>query len=110
MTNLELNRRLATMLGWSEIIELGGALLGRPPEGQPSCRNQAKVPDWAGDWRDCGPLIGEHHITVDSDTVFCVEARCGKGRWVEASMEDISRDEATRRAIVLAAIAKLDRP
>lgn len=108
MTALDLNRRLAQLLGWSEIIELGGALLGKPPEGHPSCRNQARVPDWTGDWRNCGPLIGLHHISIDSDIVFSVEARCGNARWVKASMEDITRDEATRRAVVLAVIAKLE--
>jgi hypothetical protein len=60
MTAFNLNRRLATLLGWSNIIELGGALLGTPPAGEPQCRNQAVVPNWAGDWRYCGPLMVEH--------------------------------------------------
>lgn len=54
---LAANRRLAELLGWSAIVDVGGALLGCPPAGQPACRGQAKVPDWMGDWRDCGPLM-----------------------------------------------------
>lgn len=54
------NRRLATALGWTNIVEVAGALLGTPPKGEPECRNQAAVPDWAGDWRECGPLMAEY--------------------------------------------------
>lgn len=107
MTALTLNRRLATLLGWSNIIETGGALLGTPPPGEYCVRNQCRVPDWAGDWRDCGPLIGEHHIHLECP-VFRVEARCNHGGWVEVEMGDITRDEATRQAIVSAVIAKLE--
>ena len=52
----EANKRLALALGWTEIIEVGGALLGTPPDGAPESRGQAIVPDWCGDWRECGPL------------------------------------------------------
>jgi hypothetical protein len=51
------NKELATLLGWTEIVELGGSLLGRPIDGAPASRGQAKIPDWAGNWADCGKLI-----------------------------------------------------
>jgi hypothetical protein len=54
----EANKRLALALGWTEIVEVGGALLGTPPDGAPKSRGQAMVPDWCGDWKECGPLMG----------------------------------------------------
>jgi hypothetical protein len=80
--NLELNRRLALLLGWSNIVDVGGALLGQPPAGEPECRSQAAIPDWAGSWSACGPLM-------------------------VANM-DVTADDF-RAAIVLAAIAKLEK-
>lgn len=57
MTNLETNRKLASLLGWTNIVDVGGALLGCPPPGEPECRGQARVPDWTGDWADWGSLM-----------------------------------------------------
>lgn len=54
---LDANRRLAELLGWTDLFQVRGALLGTPPAGAPQCRDQARVPNWAGDWRDCGPLL-----------------------------------------------------
>jgi hypothetical protein len=62
MTPLEANRRLATALGWTNIVAVGGALLGTPPAGQPECRGQAAVPKWSGDWRHCGPLMVKYDV------------------------------------------------
>lgn len=106
MTPLDLNRRLATALGWTNIIETGGALLGTPPEGEPQCRGQAKVPDWTGDWRECGPLIGEHRIDIDHWTTV-VQSHIAGELMGRSSCED-GRDEAARGAIVLAVVAKLE--
>lgn len=64
MEALEANRRLATALGWTNIVAVGGSLLGKPPPGEPECRGQAAVPDWAGDWRACGPLLDAHQIAI----------------------------------------------
>lgn len=57
MTNLETNRKLALLLGWTKIVDVGGALLGCPPAGEPECRGQARVPDWTGDWVDWGTFM-----------------------------------------------------
>jgi hypothetical protein len=104
---IDANRRLAELLGWTAIFNVGGALLGTPPPGSPACRNQAKVPDWTGDWRDCGPLMVAHARFIGIH-----------GPWVSVSVIDgwdlswcrddgESEDEATRRGIVTAVIMKL---
>jgi hypothetical protein len=109
MTALTLNRRLATLLGWTDIIETGGALLGTPPPGD--ARNQCRIPDWAGDWRDCGPLIAAHEIDVEHrwHSVYASGA-CGTTDQtpLRQSSADGERDEVTRHAIVGAVIAKLE--
>lgn len=61
--NLEANRKLAGLLGWTNIVEVAGALLGTPPPSEPECRGQAAVPDWTGDWRACGPLMVKHDVS-----------------------------------------------
>jgi hypothetical protein len=94
MTTTTLNRRPAELTGWTNIIELGGALLGTPPAGEPQCRSQALVPDWAGDWSACGPLLGAH-----GDWQYGSES---------ARVNADGRDSATRRVIVAAVIAKLE--
>jgi hypothetical protein len=106
--NLELNHRLATLLGWTNIIDNGGALLGTPPEGEPQCRGQARVPDWTGDWRDCGPLMARYLLAVDLAQTFIMGHTDEGVQTVRANKCNSDRDEATRRAIVLAVIAKLE--
>ncbi|QKY08756.1 hypothetical protein [Janthinobacterium lividum] len=71
------NKRLAKLLGWTSIIEVGGALVGTPPAGAVSSRGQALVPDWAGDWAAVGPLLvshGDGMIIEFSDCCFSVYA------------------------------------
>lgn len=63
---LDANRRLAELIGWTNIFQVSGALLGTPPDGAAQSRGQAKVPDWNGDWRDCGPLLERDGITLDA--------------------------------------------
>lgn len=113
MTARTLNRRLAEITGWTNIIELGGALLGTPPAGEPECRGQAKVPDWEGDWRDCGPLMVEHDVYPDD--LDC-DQKLRAGYWEDmghvAIVVDIadhpSKEQAARYVVVLAVIAKLE--
>jgi len=63
---LDANRRLAELMGWTNIFEVIGALLGTLPDGAAQSRGQARVPDWNGDWRGCGPLLGRDGITRDA--------------------------------------------
>lgn len=107
----DLNRRLAPLLGWTNIIELGGALLGTPPAGQPHCRGQAQVPNWAGDWRDCGPLIGQYGMSVGRTALDAIATCRGLdlyGPGIEAFADHESEDAAMRSAIVSSVIAKLE--
>jgi hypothetical protein len=106
--NLDLNRRLALLRGWTNLTEANGALLGTPPAGAPRCREQAQVPDWAGDWRACGPLIAEQRMSLAATTIDAI-AGChlyGIGSCLLADYAD--DDAAMRAAIVTAAIVKLE--
>lgn len=109
MTGMDANRRLAELLGWTEIFDVSGALLGTPPGGNPASRDQAKVPDWVNDWNACGPLMIE----------FISRARFWRHRAVVGTPKlgcDLARDPQAgespaanvRRLIVDAAIAELE--
>ena len=100
---MECNRTLAGLLGWTEIVDLGGALLGLPPAGDPQCRGQALVPDWHGDWRDCGPLIEMASI----DILCWWPDQFEVDRAMHVCADHASRDAAMRHAIVQAAINTL---
>lgn len=106
MTTLDLNRRLALALGWTNIVDVGNALLGMPPWGIPQARGQAPVPNWAGSWKDCGPLLSEHMIGT-SHTAETVPAAIMTGVTMGISAEG-NRDAALRQVIVLAVAAKLE--
>ena len=75
------NMRLAGLLGWSNVVEVGGALAGTPPVGAPECRGQALVPDWAGDWSAIGPMSAEHGIEMLHDCTR-VYGASGTGHFV----------------------------
>lgn len=104
LSDIEANRRLAELMGWTGIFDAGGALLGTPPDGAPNCRGQAAVPDWIGCWEACGPLIGQFAIALDP-MVTCISAAGILQRYSGA----VQRDWALRRAIILAAIARIER-
>jgi hypothetical protein len=109
MTALTLNRRLAELTGWTNIIELGGALLGTPPAGQPQCRGQAEVPNWAGDWRDCGPLMSTYRIDVEQNRGSVIASHdCHRTLCRQVVGDEDFRDAAGRLAIIEAVIAKLE--
>lgn len=104
------NRRLAELLGWKDLFEVPGAILGTPPAGQPAGRNQCSVPDWTGDWRACGPLLAAHRMDLASTSLDAV-ARCrsfdappGAAAFADFDTEDA----ALRAAIVAAVVAKLE--
>lgn len=48
-SSLKLNQQLAENLGWTNIVDVGGTLLGTPPDGAPNSRGQTMIPNWAGD-------------------------------------------------------------
>ena len=105
----EANKRLALALGWTEIVEVGGALLGTPPDGAPKSRGQAMVPDWCGDWRECGPLMAAHSMDIFHGwgSVAAVPDNEKNKSRVAVDCDD-DRDLATRYAIVQVAASELD--
>ena len=97
------NKRLAELLGWSNLIEVGGALVGTPPAGAAASRGQALVPDWLGDWSAAGPLLAQFEIRLTPAST-CVDA-CG---FLARSRCSPDRDAAARAAIVMAATHRLE--
>jgi hypothetical protein len=59
---LEVEIRLAMLLGWTNLYIMGESLIGTPPAGAPQCRGQAIVPRWTRDWAACGPLLVENNV------------------------------------------------
>lgn len=66
--NVELNIQFATLLGWTKLFTIGGTVMGCPPQGSPNSRDQAAVPNWAGDYsaimklaiqNRCYPQLGD---------------------------------------------------
>ncbi|UQV43427.1 hypothetical protein KIV45_15775 [Janthinobacterium lividum] len=98
------NKRLAELLGWFNIVEVGGALVGTPPAGAASSRGQAMVPDWLGDWAAAGPLLVQFEIRLTPATT-CVDAS-GFLEWYRFYAD---RDAAARAAVVKAATHRLER-
>ena len=104
------NWTLATLLGWTELCNAGGALLGRPPAGVPESRGQAQVPNWCGDWNACGALMVEQGVCpvlnlLDKDVVYVQRGREPVGHLVVSEWP--TRDHAVRAAIVFAVIGRL---
>ena len=105
------NKRLAELLGWTNIAELNGALIGTPTAGVAESRGQALVPDWAGDWMAIGPLVAEHQVDVlhswgSVHGRWGAGANCATRMTVDHIADD--RDAATRMALTLAVAAKLE--
>jgi len=100
---LDANRRLAAALGWTNIVDVGNALLGKPAWVCDNSRSQVQVPNWAGDWKDCGPLIEQYRIALNP-------ALTQKGRYL-AETEKAALGEfgdSPMLAIVAAVCAQLE--
>ena len=104
------NKRLAELLGWTRIVEVGGALVGTPPAGAAASRGQALVPDWLGDWAAAGPLIGQFSMSVGFTGLDAVATARDyeKGAAFEAITDHATADAAARVAIVRAIIRALE--
>lgn len=104
----EANRRLAGLLGWTSITELGNVLVGTKPGGI----GPEPLPDWTGDWRDCGPLMVEHirrmRLWPHRGIVGTTPSDPQEYDLVRDKEKGESRDEATRRLIVDAVILQLE--
>ena len=105
------NKRLAELLGWSCIAEVGGALVGTPPAGAAESRGQALVPDWMGDWAAAGQLICEYRVDLEwshdgEDVVAIINRNDMYGKF-PVLLADFSTPDAAARAAVVRAIAEL---
>ena len=98
------NKRLAELLGWSNLIEVGGALVGTPPAGAAASRGQALVPDWMGDWAAAGPLLAQFDIRL-----IPVSAGVDAAGFLEWYRFYPDRDAAARAAIVKAVTHRLEK-
>lgn len=110
--------RLAILLGWTDLKNMGDAVIGTPPEGVYSVRNQALVPRWAHDWNTCASLMIEHEIEpgFDIDHVFAHYMMKAPGTFfgqklkkaIEPHSDHVSINDAMLVAIVNAVILKLE--
>ena len=98
------NKRLAELLGWTRIVEVGGALVGTPPAGAAASRGQALVPDWLGDWAAAAPLLAQFEIRL-----MPMSAGVDAAGFLEWYRFYPDRDAAARAAIVKAVTHRLER-
>jgi hypothetical protein len=98
------NKRLAELLGWSLIAEVGGALVGTPPAGAAQSRGQAMVPDWLGDWAAAAPLLAQFEIRL-----MPMSAGVDAGGFLEWYRFYPDKDAAARAAIVKAVTYRLEK-
>lgn len=112
-TPMELNKRLAELLGWTNLFDAGGTLIGCPPGGAANSRDQAAVPNWAGDWAATGPLSAECRIDLewahDGSSAIAIINTIGMYRkFVEQLTDHATPDAAARLAILRAAICQME--
>jgi hypothetical protein len=106
---IETERRLAELLGWTDIVDVPPCMVGRPPNGHPECRGQAMVPRWCRDWGACGPLMVEHQVEPMYFRDFVVMEIHGVNADCDAHYKNHEdRDTAVRYAIVQSVIALLE--
>ncbi|PMQ16963.1 hypothetical protein [Janthinobacterium sp. AD80] len=98
------NKRLAELLGWTSLIEVGGALVGTPPAGAAESRGQALVPDWLGDWTASAPLLVQFELRL-----MPMSAGVDAAGFLEWYRFYPDKDAAARAAIVKAATHRLEK-
>ena len=101
------NKRLAELLGWTRIAEVGGSQLGTPPAGAAESRGQALVPDWMGEWSAAGPLVVEYRVDLEwshdgKDVVAIINRNDMYGKFPLMLVDFSTTDEAARAAVVRA--------
>lgn len=106
--HLDAELALAAAIGWTNLVDVGGMLLGTPPGGAPESRGQAAVPRWTRSWEACGTLM------VDTRLIYVINdgiAYAGEpdGRVLAATpiADHGGENAAVRYALVLAATVKL---
>lgn len=100
------NWHLAHLLGWREIQPYRGALVGRPPWRKDA--GTTTIPDWCGSWHECMQLAVAHRIDVTHGNAWTIASH-GHSRVLENYANHNSHCPATRYAVVLAVIWKLEK-
>lgn len=107
---LHAEKQLAIALGWTNLVDVGGSLLGTPPGGAENSRGQAAVPRWTRDWSACGPLM----VALDCypeyggfNQMLVMGPDFHTGPTIVAITQHQSKEHAAMFAVVQAAILKL---
>lgn len=105
---IDMNRRLAELLGWTNITEVNVVRLSGIPPG-PLLIDALRlfpVPNWCGDWAACGPLLALYKLNISTSNYDFCSILMRRGtlgvRINEHYIEHASRDDAIRYAIVRA--------
>ena len=104
----ELNKKIAELHGWTSLFNIGGALMGTPPDKVPSMRNQALVPDWAGDWKDCGELMAYYRCFPNTTKPSEVMSNVGYQRRMRHAVCQHVIDTLTARPYLINAMPGLN--
>jgi hypothetical protein len=100
-----LNKMLAELLGWTNIVHIDRSLMGTPPPGEYSCRNQGMVPDWANDWHEWGEISLTWQCLPDKGRI---DRWLMKNRHVQMEPIDLYR-QAVRLSVIEEVIEKVKR-
>jgi hypothetical protein len=111
-----LNQRLAKLKGYTDLQVIDGKLFGQPAWWHGLGTKLCPVPDWAGDWAACGPLMERHECYPEVDRssaapAFVVALWDRKRKWSSTSIkvaEFPDRGAAARAVVVLSVIEKLE--
>lgn len=100
-------KKLAKLLGWTNIQLSSGVLMGSPKE-RPF--TLTFIPQWTREWEACVPLIGEYGLRFQSDE-YKVSAYFGNDQECTSAFAFFklhpTKDDAIMFALVQAMIAKL---
>ncbi|BCG50026.1 hypothetical protein [Ralstonia phage RP13] len=61
--HIAIERKLAELLGWFDITQITGSLIGSHKDLRLDTRGQAAIPQWTRRWSDCGPLMVKYRIS-----------------------------------------------
>lgn len=102
--------RLAERFGWTELVPVGGDIvLGRPPEGSPHSRDQAAVPNWAGDFNACVKL-GLGYGVYPTESQVLMQQVYATRDFVEGVAEAPDVQTAYRHVMLFEVMHRMDRP
>lgn len=102
-TRIDMEKRLAELLGWT-IEPFKGDRIWRCPDGT----RFRLPPKWTIDWSACGPLMVEHGCWPQQHDGYITVRWDGPGQVSEPISAHPSKSYAVMYAVVRAAITKLE--